>query len=78
MHSESFSLLERLRRELDPTNSNGDVNDKPGSVTEPAHPGTVEPLISASLPSVPLHVRISRPDIEVTMAGILAIRHADP
>ena len=62
MHSELISLLEKVRRELDPTNSNGDVNNKPGSVTEPAHPGTVKPLISASPPSDPLQVRISRPE----------------
>jgi glutamyl endopeptidase len=62
MHSELISLLEKLQRELDPTSSNGDVNNEPRSVTGPAHPGTVEPPISASSPSDPLYVRISRPE----------------
>jgi glutamyl endopeptidase len=62
MHSELISLLEKLQRELDPADSDGDVSNKSQSVTGPAHPQLVEPPISASSPSDPLYVPISRPE----------------
>jgi hypothetical protein len=60
MHSKLISLLEELQRELDSANSNGYVNNKPGPMSEPARPGLLEPFPSASSPSNPLQVLISR------------------
>jgi glutamyl endopeptidase len=62
MNSQLISILREVLRLAELANSDGDVNDTRVPVSEPVPQGLLEPPTSASSPSDPLHVLISRPD----------------